>query len=138
MPGRLCRARGVIEKLELALSESADDDVSNECRRLVKLNLAEASRFRIFLRRKNVSDHDEPRKLSKDVVWPIPAARDVRGTVVGKARQSLRLTIKNVRDYPEMQRRGIIASAAERTNTRNAIERIVAAAGAILAALDKA
>ena len=136
VPSRLRRARGAIETLEQEVSESADDHVRHECCRLVKLNLAAARQLRIFLKREHVSDQDVPRKLSKDVVWPVLASRDVRGTVVGKARQSLRLTIKNVWDYPEMQRRGIIASPAERTNTRNEIERIVATAKAVLATLD--
>lgn len=136
VPSRLSRARGTLGQLANALTE-VPPEVAKECRRLVRLNLATANQLRMFLKQGKVLNHVVPRKLSKDEVWPVLAYRDVRGKVVGMARQSLRLTIKNIWDYPEMQRRNLFPSPPECARTLQELKQIRMASEMILAMLDK-
>jgi hypothetical protein len=131
VPSRLARARGAILQLKLRLAESADAKVIAESRRLTELCLLAANQLRKLLNTETATAPRIPTYLAKDTVLPILASRDVRGPVVGMARLALRLIIKSVWDYPEMKRRGILPTAAERAKTILETKIIVAASRAI-------
>lgn len=48
----------------------------------------------------------------------------VQGRTIGKARQALRLTVKNLWDFEEMMRRGLVPTAEELATTRRESEQI--------------
>ena len=66
---------------------------------------------------------------------PIVAARTVTGNDVGDARQALRLTIKNVWDYPEMLRRKLTPTKDEKAKVKQELVVIRRTAKRIIQAL---
>lgn len=129
---RLFRARGAIRKLQVLLRETRNTEVVLESRRLAKLCDEAADCLSEFLKCKQVKEKSIPEDLRKAQLWPILMSRKVRGTVVGKARLALRLTVKSVWDYPEMQQRYICPSQKQRETVIEEIEQIREIARAIL------
>lgn len=58
--------------------------------------------------------------------------RHIQREVVGLARQAVRLIIKNVWDFPEMQRRKIRPTDDEREKTTSELDLIIASSKRIL------
>ena len=69
-----------------------------------------------------------PKTLSRDATWQLLMDREVKGKTIGMARLALRMTIKNVWDYPEMQRRGILSSKDQQDKTIKECGLIISAA----------
>jgi len=110
---RLARARGTLEKLVRHRLVGSNAVEVAETTWLVKLCGSAAGTLKTFSGSATVTDADIPVNLSKEVVWPRLMSREVTGQFVGEVRGALRLTIKNVWDYPEMHRRGIVPTAEQ-------------------------
>ena len=76
------------------------------------------------------------KRISKKAVFPILASRVVTGKEVGQARLALRLTIKNVWDYPEMQRRKLTPTACQIGEVQRELKVIRSTAGKIQSVCD--
>jgi hypothetical protein len=131
VPSRLCRARGAIQMLQCGLQENNDPLVHDECIRLAALCRRSSLTLRRFVGSRRGTKVAIPSGPSRDHIGPVLKGRLVRGKLVGMARLAVRLTIKSVWDYPEMQRRGIAPSGTERTKVRQELGLIVAAANGI-------
>ena len=131
VPSRLARARGVLIQLEDRFGDISDPEVKSEVRRLVKILKDAATQLG-----KLVSRYPPTRpvlkRLDKNLVFPILSSRAVTGRDVGAARQALRLTIKNVWDYPEMCRRGLLPTDVEKTKVCQELSVIKSTAKQIL------
>jgi predicted P-loop ATPase/GTPase len=135
VPSRLARARGAVHQLDVHLQDGVQQGVATESDRLADLCLRAANQLSKFVSAESAADHILPGELSKDVVWPVLVSRKVRGKIVGHGREALRLTIKSVWDYPEMRRRGILPTAAERRKVNQECERIIASAESVRVAV---
>ena len=131
VPSRLARARGALHLLGRELANAADTAIAAECRRLTELCRLAAEQLLKLIRKRSSGIRATPKRLSKEFVWPIFTCRKVRGGVVGKARLALRLTIKSVWDFPEMQLRGILPAHREREKTNKELAAIVEIADSI-------
>jgi hypothetical protein len=135
VPSRLARARGVLLKLETLIGCIQEPTVRRECGRLAASCRCAGRLLRKFLKATSVTQSDVGLACSKEKVWPVLMDRTIRGRAVGNARQALRLTIKSVWDYPEMQRRRIIPSQRERERAIVELDQIICSTSAIVAAL---
>ncbi len=130
---RLARARGSLTKLQNVLNRRVDHRVAEECKRLLKICLAGARLLRKLVAGSKQTSNRLPRRLSREAVWPILYSRSVRGRIVGRARQALHLILKNVWDFAEMQRRGLIAKKDELRKTLDELTIIESTTKQILA-----
>lgn len=137
IPSRLARARGSLQQLDGLLTSGVEVDIAGELQSLFILSLATVKQLRRFIAEGNGADHEVAPRLSKASVWPVLMCRDVRGDLVGKARGALRLTIKNLWDYPEIQRREICALPAEREVALRELREIALLSKALLKILTK-
>lgn len=129
--GRLRRARGKFQLLPGDL-KSVRGAVLRECRRLADLCRESACALQRFLDADPGGLPAIPSHLEKDLVLPSMKDRRVRGQAIGIARFSLRLTIKSVWDFPEMQERGIVPSEIERAQTIQETNEIIGIAAKVL------
>lgn len=132
---RLARARGVLCKLETRIGRIQKPTVRRVCRRLAEYCRRAGRLLRKFLRAASVSQSDIGLACSKEKLWPVLMDRTIRGRAVGNARQALRLTIKSVWDYPEMQRRRILPSKRKRERALVELDRIICSTSAIVTAM---
>jgi len=65
-----------------------------------------------------------PRQLSKASVIATLKSKTIKGTVIGKARLALRLTVKNVWDFDEMVRRGLLPTEQDLQTVKTQIHLI--------------
>jgi hypothetical protein len=133
VPSRLWRARGTLIICQRMLEGPVDSSIAAECCVLAELCLKAAKKLRRFASAHATEVVVVPETLCRDRVQPILDRRDVRGRIVGKARAALKLTIKSVWDYPEMQRRGLPAKPEELEGARQEQDKIITSATAILA-----
>ena len=117
VPDRLARARGVLLKLADRVGGIRDLGVKKELTRLLQITHSSAVQLDKLVNNKPPTA-SALKRLAKDRVMPIVAARTVTGYDVGDARQALRLTIKNVWDYPEMLRRKLTPTKDEKAKVK--------------------
>ena len=134
VPSRLARARGVLLKLADRAGEIQDPGVKKELIRLLKITHSSAVQLGKLVNGKPPTA-SALKLLAKDRVMPIATARAVTGYDVGDARQALRLTIKNVWDHPEMQRRKLTATEDEKAKVKQELVVIRRTAKRIIQAL---
>lgn len=136
VPSRLRRARGAILACQRSLNASVPKAIAAECEVLAEICHNAARRLRQFVSARSPETVVVPKSLSREHVQPILSRRDVRGMIVGRARLALKLTIKNVWDFPEMLRRGISADDDQRRQTLQELGRIIEAADAVIEAAE--
>ena len=107
VPSRLARARGALIKLEESVKVMIEPEVKLELSRLAGLIQIATTQLDKFVSNKSQS-RLELERLGKHTVLPILAERIVTGKEAGQARLALRLTVKNVWDYPEMIKRKLL------------------------------
>ena len=73
-----------------------------------------------------------PKTIEREVVERVVARCNATGYEIGNAKLALKLTIKSVWDFPEMQRRGLLPTDKECETTRVEIATIIATANEIL------
>ena len=132
VPSRLRRGRGSLRLLQRDLRNAIAGAVRDESRRLAELCRESALTLQCFVGTGPKGALAIPAKLQKDGVLAIINCREVRGKVVGKGRQALRLTIKSVWDYPEMRQRAIFPTEDEQRQTIQETDEIVGIANDIL------
>ena len=134
VPSRLCRARGSLNVCCILLNGPIPPGsaITAECLVLVKRCRRAANLLGRFLSTQTSTKLIVPASLCRERVQPILDCRDVRGQEVGRARAALKLTIKSVWDYPEMQRRRMSAKPSELARTRKELATIIGTAKAIL------
>lgn len=132
VPSRLRRARGAILACQRSLNALVPKSVAAECEVLATICCNAARRLRQLVSRRSPNAVVVPKSLSREIVQPILSRRDVRGMIVGRARLALKLTIKNVWDFPEMLRRGITADDDQLIQTLQELRRIIEAADAVI------
>lgn len=132
IPSRLSRARGSLAACRRALSGPISADVTTECVLLAKTCRSAAAKFLQLLSPRRPSPSAVPTSLSRDKVQPLLDRRIVRGKTVGLARAALKLTIKNLWDFPELQRRGIDARPDESRKAIQELRDIIKIAGLIV------
>ncbi len=120
---RLARARGSLETL-LELLKTADEDVRLEAKRLSRLCRSSAQRLDNCLMSRFAPASSVPRHLSKPAIMSTLKSSTVTGKTIGMARSALRLTVKNLWDFEEMMRRGLVGTANERQVTRQKLATI--------------
>ncbi len=123
VPSRLARARGSLERL-LELLSTAGENVLSEGRRLSRLCRLSAQRLDGGLMNRIAPASAVPRYLGKEILMSTLRSEAVQGRTIGKARQALRLTVKNLWDFEEMMRRGLVPTAEELATTRRESEQI--------------
>lgn len=123
VPSRLARARGSLERL-LELLSTADEDVLSEAKRLSRHCRLSAQRLDGCLMNRIAPSSEVPRYLGKETLMAMLRSEAVTGRTIGKARQALRLTVKNLWDYEEMIRRGLVPTAKELDVTRREVKQI--------------
>ena len=131
VPSRLRRARGAILACLRSLDSSAPQVVVAECGVLARTCCDAAQRLQRFVSASSRKAVVVPERLTREHVQPILSRRSVRGMIVGGARLALKLTIKNVWDFPEMQRRGILADQEQCKQTLQELAMIIEASRAI-------
>jgi hypothetical protein len=132
IPSRLSRARGSLAACRRGLSGSISADVTTECVLLAKTCRSAAAKLLQFFSPRRPSPSAIPTSLSRDKVQPLLDRRIVRGKTVGLARAALKLTIKNLWDFPELQRRGIDAQPDESRKAIQDLHDIIKIAGLIV------
>jgi hypothetical protein len=131
VPSRLARARGALAEMPELLERCDDAEITAESSRLATLCARAAKTLRRFLKADSKTEPTIPRYLAKDTVIPVLESREVTGKTVGKGRQALRLTIKNVWDFSEMCRRNLVPTERERSKCMDEIVTIISTAKSI-------
>ena len=131
IPSRLRRARGAILACLRSLDSSVPEVAVAECGVLAKICCDAAQRLQRFVSASSRKAVIVPKRLTREHVQPILSRRSVRGMIVGGARLALKLTIKNVWDFPEMQLRGILADQEQCEQTLQELAMIIEASRAI-------
>lgn len=131
VPSRLRRARGAILACLRSLDSSFSQAVAAECGTLAKICCDAARQLQRFISASSSKAMVVPEPLSREHVQPILGRRSVRGMIVGRTRLALKLTIKNVWDFPEMQHRGIVADYKLRKETLQELTKIIESSKAI-------
>jgi hypothetical protein len=83
-----------------------------------------ATQLTYLLAAERVVESDVPQFLTKEAVWPTLRSKSLKGRLVGYSRGALRLVIKNVWDYPEMMRRGLMPTVEEQAVVLREVEQI--------------
>jgi hypothetical protein len=124
VPSRLQRARGSIRCLSESLVQHPEAEEVVECQRIAAIISEAATQLAYFVAAERVVESDVPQFLTKEAVWPTLRSKSLKGRLVGYARGALRLVIKNVWDYPEMIRRGLMPTGEEQAVVLREIEQI--------------
>ena len=101
---RLGRARGAIQKLTSLPEAESDRETCEECVRLAELCSQATTGLLQFIDADFVGTDDVPHGLNKATLWPLLSSRVISGQHVGQLRLVLRLTVKNVWDFPRCRR----------------------------------
>jgi Uri superfamily endonuclease len=124
VPSRLGRAWGSLEQLAMKLQPDASVDLVREAQQLCKLCRLSVDHLEQCLNAVGGSTPAIPPELSKESIVATLKAKNVTGKIIGKARLALRLTVKNLWDFEEMVRRGLLPTTAERQIVETQIQRI--------------
>ena len=127
VPSRLARARGSLNKLEESVKVMREPQVKLELSRLAGLIQTATTQLDKFVSNKPTS-RSALKRLGKDTVLPVLAERIVTGKEAGQARLALRLTVKNVWDYPEMIKRKLLPTDRQIKAVDNELKEIRKAA----------
>lgn len=123
---RLKRARGSLEKVLAQLKTPHDSEIVEELKQLSRLCGMAAKLLDECLTNWGSPPPALPHDLCKESVMARVRSKAVRGLAIGKARQALRFTVKNVWDFEEMVRRGLEPTTHELQVTRSELKRISA------------
>jgi Uri superfamily endonuclease len=132
VPSRLSRARGSLKKCRKLLATCGEKAVLEDTRRIVDVCRRAAKKLSAFVRNAESKQAVVPKKLDREVVERVIARCNASGDEIGRSKSALKLTIKSVWDFPEMQRRGLLPTEKEREKTLIEIETIIATANEIL------
>lgn len=121
---RLGRAWGSLEQVAMQLLPGAADNLVKEAQQLSKLCRLSVDQLEQCLNAVGGSTTAIPPELSKESIVATLKAKNVTGTIIGKARLALRLTVKNLWDFEEMVRRGLLPTTTERQTVETQIQRI--------------
>lgn len=137
IPNRLRLARGTIIKCRIALSKGATREAAGECFVLAKLTYRISVQLRKLFKAGSTKEPLVPTALRRESVTPVLDRREVRGRDVGRLRNVLKRTAKNLWDYPEMVSRGIAPTPEQRTKSLVELDWIIAEVEKIIACLEK-
>lgn len=124
VPSRLGRAWGSLEQFAMQLQPDAPVDLVREAQQLCKLCRLAADELEQCLNAVVGSAPAISPELSKESIVATLKTKTVTGTTIGKARLALRLTVKNLWDFEEMVRRGLLPTTTERLTVETQIQRI--------------
>lgn len=128
LPSRLARARGSLENLQHRVDVTCDRRLLAESKRLSRLSRLAATRFQNCLNGRVDVSSAVPGHLGKEAVIAIVKSSNVKGRTIGMARLALRLIVKNLWDFEEMMRRGLLPTVNELQAVECEVERIQRAA----------
>lgn len=109
---RLQRVRGIL-KILLDQLRTANEDVVSEANRLSRLCRLSAQRLGDCLKSRVASASAVSREFHKKTIMSMLRSKAVTGGTIGLARLALRFTVKNLWNYEEMIRRGLVPTEKE-------------------------
>lgn len=121
---RLARARGSLEELRKKLKKTRQGGLLQEGQKLSRLCRLSAQRLDMCLRNRIAPASAVPCYLGKEAIMRIVKTKTVKGKVIGLARAALRLIVKNVWDFEEMMRRGLVPTEQQLYDTLRDIKQI--------------
>lgn len=132
VPSRLRRARGSLKKCRELLATCGDQTILDDTGKIVGVCRQAAKKLSTFAQYAESKPAIIPKTLIREVVERIVARCKATGDEIGRAKSALKLTIKSVWDFPEMQQRGLLPTDKEREASRVETETIIATANEIL------
>lgn len=124
VPNRLARALGSLEELQNQLNKTHQGCLVREAKRLSRLCRLSAQRLDKCLRNRVAPASAVPRYLGKEIIMGTVRSKVVKGRMIGMGRSALRLIVKNVWDFEEMMRRGLVPTEQQLQDTLRDIKQI--------------
>ena len=136
VPSRLGRAAGHLKKWAVICRHVPKSEI-DEVRNVIELCHKAATRLRTLVRNDSRAIKQVPKSIARDTIRAAFAEITVRGRIIGKPKAALKLIVKNVWDFGEINRRGIKATPDERAKSLEEIEAILATTNTMISKMNQ-